>query len=340
MMLLKKTALAAGTALATALLAACVQAAPLTVDPTQAYVNRDGTVAIVGNDGLEDVIAQLNALFTRQHPPIRFSLRMEGSSAGMPALTAGATAFAPLTRDMWPGDQAAFRQVFGYDATPVRIGYNGHGPRPPAKTPPAVYVHRDNPLAGMSMEQLGQVFTAGAPAGDIKLWSQLGMQADWAPRRIHAYGLRDDGGFATGLRHARFGQRLFAAKYEALATREAVLRAVAADRYGIAVLGWVNAAPVSDQVRVLPLAAGPGAPYYGPDQASVRAGNYPLTMPVQLYVNRAPGKALDPLVKAYLQLALSREGQAIIDAQHDSEEGYLPLSLQDLQAERKKVDAL
>ncbi|NBV17016.1 substrate-binding domain-containing protein [Janthinobacterium sp.] len=335
MTLLNKTALAA-----CCLLAAAVQAAPVAVDPAQTYVNRDGTVAIVGNDGLEEVITQLNALFTRQHPQVRFSLRMEGSSAGMPALTAGATAFAPLTRDMWPGDQAAFRQVFGYDATPVRIGYNGHGPRPPAKTPPAVYVHRDNPLAGLTMEQLGQVFTAGAPAGDIHLWSQLGATGEWAPRRIHAYGLRDDGGFATGLRHARFGKRPFAAQYEALASREAVIRAVAADRYGIAVLGWVNAAPISDQVRVLPLAAAPGAPYYGPDKATVRAGNYPLTMPVQLYVNRAPGKALDPLVKAYLQLALSPQGQAILDAQQDSEEGYLPLSETDLLAERRKLDAL
>ncbi|KAB8062958.1 PstS family phosphate ABC transporter substrate-binding protein [Janthinobacterium violaceinigrum] len=335
MTLLNKTALAA-----CCVLAAAAQAAPLAVDPAQTYVNRDGTVAIVGNDGLEEVITQLNALFTRQHPQVRFSLRMEGSSAGMPALTAGATAFAPLTRDMWPGDQAAFRQVFGYDATPVRIGYNGHGPRAPAKTPPAVYVHRDNPLAGLTMEQLGQVFTAGAPRGDVNLWSQLGATGDWAPRRIHAYGLRDDGGFATGLRHARFGKRPFAARYEALASREAVIRAVAADRYGIAVLGWVNAAPISDQVRVLPLAAAQGAPYYGPDKATVRAGNYPLTMPVQLYVNRAPGKGLDPLVKAYLQLALSPQGQAIILAQQDSEEGYLPLSEQDLQAELKKLDAL
>lgn len=328
--------------LAAMLLASCAGAgaAPLRADPAQPYVNRDGSVAIVGNDGLEEVIVQLNVLFMKAHPEVRFSLRMEGSSAGMPALTAGATAFAPLTRDMWPGDQAAFRQVFGYDATPVRIGYNGHGPRPPAKTPPAVYVHRDNPLAGLSMEQLGQVFTSGAPAGDIRLWSQLGLKDGWAPRRIHAYGLRDDGGFATGLRHARFGKRPFSVTYEALATREAVIQAVAADRYGIALLGWVNAAAISDQVRVLPLSASAGAPFHGPDKASVGAGNYPLAMPVQLYVNRAPGQPLDPLVKAYLQLALSPQGQAIVQAQQDSEEGYLPLGEADLQAERRKLDAL
>ena len=38
------------------------------------------------------------------------------------------------------------------------------------------------------------------------------MRGEWAPRRIHAYGLRDDGGFATGLRHARFGKRAYASR--------------------------------------------------------------------------------------------------------------------------------
>ena len=116
MTLLKNAALAA-----CCLLAVNLHAAPLAVDPAQTYVNRDGTVAIVGNDGLEEVITQLNALFTRQHPQVRFSLRMEGSSAGMPALTAGATAFAPLTRDMWPG--ADGQATTGTDAEVVSGRY-------------------------------------------------------------------------------------------------------------------------------------------------------------------------------------------------------------------------
>lgn len=69
-------------------------------------------------------------------------------------------------------------------------------------------------------------------------------------------------------------------------------------------------------------------------------GRYPLAMPVQRYVNRAPGRPLDPLVKAYLQLALSPQGQAVIALQQDSDEGYLPLGEGDLQAERNKLDAL
>jgi phosphate transport system substrate-binding protein len=312
----------------------------VTLDPAQPWVLKDGRVAIVGNDGLQDVIEQLNRLFTRTHPGIRFAIRMEGSSTGMPALAAGATVFAPLTRDMWPGDRTAFRQLRGYDPTPVRIGYNGHGPRAPAKTPPAVYVHRRNPLQGISMEQLAQVFTSGAAQGDINLWSQLGLQGSWGPRRIHAYGLRDDGGFATGIRQARLGDHPYAIKYEALGSREAVLRAVAEDPYGIALLGWVDAAKTTDQVRVLPLAARTGEPFHTPAWEDVRRGLYPLSAAVQLYVDKAPGKPLDPLVREYLRLALSPEGQAILATQKDSEEGYVPLSPDDLRVQRQMLDAL
>lgn len=314
--------------------------APLVVDRSMPYVLPDGSVQIVGNDGLDEVVAQLNALFVRRHPGIRFTTVMKGSSTGMPALTAGVTAFAPLTRDMWPGDRATFKQTYGYDATAIKIGYNGFGPRAPHKTAPAVYVHRSNPLTGMSLDQLAQVFTAGALPADINVWSQLGLTGAWAPRRIHAYGLRDDGGFATGIRQARLGGTPFAVKYEALASREAVLAAVAQDPYGIALLGWVDAAKTSDQVRVLPLSARTGEAFYTPSYEDVRAGRYPLSAAVQLYVNRVPGKPLDPLVKAYLRVALSPEGQAILAAQKDTEEGYVPLSTDDLKRQQVLLEAL
>ena len=231
-------------------------------------------------------------------------------------------------------------QVYGYDATPIRIGYNGHGPRSPHKTPPAVYVQAGNPLKGLNMVQLAQIFTAGAPRGDINLWSQLGLGGDYAQRRIHAYGLRDDGGFAAGMRIARLNGRPFAIKYEALPTREAVIRAVAADPFGIALLGWVDAVKTSNQVRVLPLAADSGNAYHTPSYDEVRRGEYPLSASVQFYVNRAPGQPLDPLVREYLRLALSAEGQDILVRQRDTAEGYAPLSQQDLQTELSKLQGM
>lgn len=312
----------------------------VTIPAGAPYVLRDGSIAIVGNDGMEDLVKDLNVLFVRAHPGVRFTLRLEGSSVGLPALTAGATFLAPMSRDPWVSDRNAFRQVHGHLPTAVRIGYNGHGPRPPAKTPPAVYVHATNPLLGISMARLAQVFTAGSPEGDLNTWGQLGLTGQWASRRLHVYGLRDDGGFATGTREAYFRGQPFTANYEALASREAVIRAVAADPYGIALIGWMDASRVSVRARVLPLGTAPSGPFYGPAYEHVAGGLYPLSAAVQFYVNKIPGQPLDPLVKEYLRLALSREGQALVAKQTDSEEGYVPLSAQDLQSQLVLLESL
>lgn len=307
---------------------------------TASYLKADGCIAIIGNDGMENLMTQLNALFAKQHPGFCFALTAKGSSVGIPALTAGATAIAPLSRELWLGDAHAFEQVKGYPPLDIRFGYSGFGPRERHKTPPAVYVNRANPLASLTLEQLQQIATAGTPAGDLNTWGQLGLKGPWQARRIHVYGLRDDGGFASNQRMDRFAGQPWSLKYEALETREAVIAAVAADPYGIGLTGWVNAAKTSKEVRVLPLAAKSGEKAYGPDYASVAAGQYPLSAYLHLYVDAAPGQALEPFIKAYLAMALSPEGQAIVRGQKDSAEGYVPLSAEDLTAEKAKLPSL
>jgi len=70
----------------------------------------------------------------------------------------------------------------------------------------------------------------------------------------------------------------------------------------------------------------------------VLAGKYPFSLCLYLYVNRAPAKSLESLVKEYERLVLSREGQAIIAAQKDSEKCYAPLSAREVAAELAKLE--
>jgi phosphate transport system substrate-binding protein len=309
--------------------------------PAQAsYLTADGAIAIIGNDGMQPLIEQLDTLFTQQHPSFRFAVRGEGSSVGIPALTAGATAFAPLSREAWLGDMHGFEQVFGRKPLDIRIGYSGWGPRDNGKTPPAVYVNPDNPLQKLSMEQLARIVTAGQPEGDINTWGQVGLPSEWAKRRIHVYGLRDDGGFATNQRIDRFGGLPFSLHYEALDTVGEVLKAVAGDSHGIAVTGWANTEKLAPGLRLVALSREPGTAAHGPSRDEVGRGEYPLSAYLHLYVNAEPGKPLEPFIKAYLQLALSDVGQALVKAQMDTSQGYVPLSAEELARERKKLEGL
>jgi phosphate transport system substrate-binding protein len=112
---------------------------------------------------------------------------------------------------------------------------------------------------------------------------------------------------------------------------------VAQDPYGIAIVDWLDAKQAPDGVRIVPLAAATGKPFAVPDKAHVAKGSYPLTPAITLYVAHPPKKPLEPWIRDYLALALSDEGQAIIARFADGATGFLPLSADDLRAQREMV---
>jgi phosphate transport system substrate-binding protein len=182
------------------------------------------------------------------------------------------------------------------------------------------------------------VFTSGAPEGDIGYWHQLGLGGSWAGRRIHLYGLRDDGKYASGFREAHLEARPYALHYEPLKDRAAVVGAVADDPYGIGAIGWFDASNFTDRIRILPLSRERGGSFHTPGLADVALGSYPLSSRLGLHIDRAPDVPLLPVLKAYLELAISDEGQALVAEFTGTREGYVPLCELDLQRERKLLE--
>ena len=67
----------------------------------------------------------------------------------------------------------------------------------------------------------------------------------------------------------------------------------------------------------------------------VQSGRYPYDRFVYVYVRRLPGQPVDPFVKEYLRMALSKEGQEAMAA---DAKGYLPLNPVEISAELAKLD--
>lgn len=310
---------------------------PFEIPKHASYLLPDGSIQIVGNDGMEEILKQFNALFAKAHPGVKFKMLLEGSSTGIGGLIAGVSPFAPMGRGGWPTDMLGFREAYGYPPFDIHVGYDGFV-RPKHKSPPAVYVHAKNPLAGLTMEQLARIMTAGQPRGDITRWKQLGLTGEWAKRGLHVFGQPDTGAAATAMRHSKFGGVPFTRDYEELDAPCDVVKAVSQDPFSIGLAGYCEAAAVSRDVKVVPLAWKAGDPYAVPSYEDIHAGRYPLVDYLHFYVNRRPGTPLDPFVREYLRLVLSREGQAIIAAQRDSEEGFIPLTPEAAAAERAKLD--
>ena len=105
---------------------------------------------------------------------------------------------------------------------------------------------------------------------------------------------------------------------------------MAADRFGIAISNLRYANP---QVKAVALAAVDGEPYYQPTRENLISQNYPLTRIIPAFVDRAPGRPLDPKVREFLRYVLSREGQQDISR----ETGYLQLNASAVRAQLRKL---
>jgi phosphate transport system substrate-binding protein len=98
---------------------------------------------------------------------------------------------------------------------------------------------------------------------------------------------------------------------------------VSADRYAI---GWgalmhiqgtcVNPdntkCPGYPNLKVLAISTKPGGPYVPLTADTVANRSYPLIRDAYIYLDKAPGRPLDPKVREFLRFVLSREGQEII----------------------------
>ena len=73
-------------------------------------------------------------------------------------------------------------------------------------------------------------------------------------------------------------------------------------------------------VRVVPLAEEEGPPFRDATYENVLDGTYPLGRYLFLYINRRPGKPLDPMIREFFRFVFSREGQKIV-----VKDGYMPV---------------
>ncbi|MHC4322337.1 MAG: PstS family phosphate ABC transporter substrate-binding protein, partial [Planctomycetota bacterium] len=84
-------------------------------------------------------------------------------------------------------------------------------------------------------------------------------------------------------------------------------------------------------VRAIPLAK-KGNSYKEAVIENVLDGSYPLARFLYIYVNKKPGKPLDPLILEFVKYILSKEGQEVV-----IKDGYIPLPASVIKEELGKI---
>jgi phosphate transport system substrate-binding protein len=127
-----------------------------------------GSLKCVGSDTMNNLVALWSEGFKKYYPSVREGIEGKGSSSAPPALMEGTSTFGPMSRDWKPTEIDAFKDKFGYAPTVI----------PAAIDMLAVYVHRDNPIAGLSLQQVDAIFSKNRNGGakeTITTWGELGL---------------------------------------------------------------------------------------------------------------------------------------------------------------------
>lgn len=292
------------------------------VDRSASYVTPEGSILVTGYNDMGDLIGKLVPLFTASHSGVRFALDLRGTRFAPAALASGASAFAPMGAEFSPAQLADYRARARSDPIEVRVAHASVDPRA-LSAPLAIFVHRDNPLASLTLEQVERTFT-----GEATRWTNLGVAGEFGPRSVHLYGLAPDRALAFSLRDLAMHQRPFAASLAGFPQSTDVVRHVAADPSGI---GFAAAMRATASVRVIAIARHAGEEPVAPTEDNIMAGRYPLDRYLLVYARRP----LEPVAREFLRLMLSREGQEAVAA---TPQKYLPLSAREAALERSKLE--
>ena len=302
------------------------------------YLLSDGTVQIVAWEDLTGIFEKLNALYQRSHPGAKLKCVAGNLLSPQHSLIFGETAFAPIGMEFSSNLASAYRALVKAPPFSVRIAHGAVDSN--AKLSPLAFiVHKSNPLERLSPGQLLHIFTVGGRSPDLVFWKQVGVKGELADTEIRSYGLpesdhyaSEDLGFGVYLFRDKWGMSHNARNYQMQRTYAEVTKKVSEDPVGIGITALNR---VTRDVKVVGVAAGDwGKPMYG-TREDVLSGRYPFDRFVYIYVRRLSDQPIDPFVKEYLRLALSKEGQQAIAS--DSK-GYLPLNGMELATELSKLE--
>jgi phosphate transport system substrate-binding protein len=302
-----------------------------------------GRLTIAGSETMQPLLIRMGAEFRRRYPEVKIVVEGGGSAAAIVDFIEGSAMtrrgdgnvlghegsnqvhIMASSRELSSEEVRRFFSRYGYPPTAIPIAVDAV----------AVYVHRNNPVLGLTLDQVDAIFSKTRKRGlsnRIDRWGQLRLGDEWGQAEIRVYG-RDRNSATRAffqehvLQHGEFAPSVMEEPGQA-----SLMLAVSRDRFGI---GYGGIGYLATTVRTVPLAEREGLSYVAPSIATAADGTYPLRRLLYLYINKSPGGLLQRVVQEFLAFGNSREGQATV-----IKSGFYPLGASQVERNLAVVTAI
>ncbi|MGY4491633.1 phosphate ABC transporter substrate-binding protein PstS [Pseudomonas sp. TE3610] len=284
------------------------------VDPAiPAYVKTtgvSGNLSSVGSDTLANLMTLWAEAYKKEYPNVNIQIQAAGSSTAPPALTEGTANFGPMSRRMKDVELQAFEQKHGYKPTAIPVAVDAL----------AVFVHKDNPIEHLTMEQVDAIFSANRLCGakaEVKTWGDLGVTGDLANKPVQLFGRNSVSGTYGYFKEEALCKGDFKPNVNEQPGSASVVQSISSSLNGV---GYSGIGYKTASVKTVALAKKGTTNFVEDTEENALNGKYPLSRFLFLYVNKAPNKPLAPMEAEFVKLVLSQSGQQIV-----VKDGYIPL---------------
>ncbi len=291
---------------------------------------REGLIRIWGTRQMRPLLEAWIAAFRRTHADINFLVDLRGTATAQFGLHMNVADIAVSGRQIYPYEYYGIyrRSQLLTREVPVAIG----SPDTPGKsTAIGVFVHPDNPLRELSLDQLDGIFGAPRTGGwqrmewvtdvargaerNLRYWGQLGLKGAWRNAPINPYGAPGvhPGGVSYFQTRVMGGADTWNESLREYADRNRMLAAMRDDRFAI---GYAALGYQAGSLRALALRETPAGEAVSPSAATVGNFSYPLSRLAYIYLPpdtvQGDPAPVPPHIRSFIEFALGAEGQSAI----------------------------
>jgi phosphate transport system substrate-binding protein len=259
-------------------------------------------IRVEGSDTMVNLAQAWAEEYSKIRPEVSIQVSGGGSGVGIASLIDGVASLANSSRKMKKNELARAEENTGKIPVEHVVGMDTL----------AVYVHKDNPLDTITIDQLAGIYGEG---GTITQWSQLGVQnAACKTGEITRVSRQNNSGTYHYFREAVLGERDYKLGSIDQSGSKDVVALISRTPCAI---GYSGMGYKTDEVKWLKIAAAKGAEGVAPSVEAALDGSYPIARPLLIYTLGEPAGAL----KDYLDWIRSEAGQQIV-----IDLGYVPLA--------------
>jgi phosphate transport system substrate-binding protein len=288
-------------------LALCLLSAGCGKSPSSGLDSSGGSAAKVtiqnkGSDTMVNLAQAWAEEYKKVAPEVAVEVSGGGSGVGIAALEKGTIDIANASRNMKQEEIETAKKNTGKEPKEFIVGYDAL----------AIYVHKDNPLNEITLDQIAQIYMEG---GKTTKWSDLGVTIPGAASdEIVRVSRQSSSGTYEFLREHVLNKKDFKLGSRDMNGSKEVVELVASTPTAIGYSGMGYATPAVKMLKVKKAASDPA---YEPNVANTLAKTYPIARSLQVYTLGEPQGAL----KKYVDWMMADAGQKVVEAS-----GYVPLS--------------